>query len=119
MRKQFFTPLFVGSFIGLAFIGYTVFAQFQPPTAVPPQANIAPPLNTSDTEQSKEAGLIVNLNNVNFTGLQVHGYLQLDTVAGAPPSADCNVAEAEGRMKFDPGPNTLYICSGVSGWVSK
>lgn len=51
--------------------------------------------------------------------LQVDGYIQLDTVAGAPPAADCNEASEEGRMIFDPNSDVLYICSGVSGWVSK
>jgi hypothetical protein len=47
------------------------------------------------------------------------GYVQLDTVSGAPPSADCDEASEEGRMKFDPTADVLYICSGVSGWVTK
>jgi hypothetical protein len=51
--------------------------------------------------------------------LEVDGYIQLDTVTGAPPAADCNEASEEGRMKFDPGSDLLYICSGASGWVSK
>ena len=53
------------------------------------------------------------------SSLQVSGYTQLDTVTSAPPSADCDAATEEGRMKFDATNDLLYICSGVSGWVSK
>jgi len=49
----------------------------------------------------------------------VGGYIQLATVTSAPPAADCNAASEEGRMKFDATSDLLYICSGVSGWVSK
>jgi len=51
--------------------------------------------------------------------LQVVGYVQLALTAGIPPVADCDSATKEGRMKFDSTANLLYICSGVSGWVSK
>ncbi len=51
--------------------------------------------------------------------LQVNGYIQLDTVSSAPPAADCDAASEEGRMKFDPTSDVLYICSGASGWISK
>ena len=51
--------------------------------------------------------------------LQVDGYIQLDTVTSTPPVADCDEVSEEGRMKFDPNSDILYICSGVSGWVSK
>lgn len=47
------------------------------------------------------------------------GYVQLATVTGAPPAVDCNESAEEGRMKFDPTNDVLYICSGASGWVSK
>ena len=51
--------------------------------------------------------------------LQVNGYVQLGLTSGAPPSGDCDDASEEGRMKFDPASDLLYICSGLSGWVSK
>ena len=47
----------------------------------------------------------------------VGGYLQLDVTSG-PPVSDCDSSLYEGRMKFDPTTNLLYICSGTSGWVS-
>ncbi len=52
------------------------------------------------------------------SALQVNGYVQLALTSGSPPAADCNEATEEGRMKFDPGADNLYICSGASGWVS-
>ncbi|MCP4666074.1 MAG: hypothetical protein GY849_06880, partial [Deltaproteobacteria bacterium] len=51
-------------------------------------------------------------------GLTTEGYVQLDTVAAAPPAADCDEASEEGRMKFDPVTEVLYICA-ASGWVTK
>ena len=50
---------------------------------------------------------------------QIKGYLQIDGTSGAPPADDCNDAAHQGRMKFDPSSDVLYICSGSSGWVSK
>lgn len=46
------------------------------------------------------------------------GYIQMDTVIGAPPAADCNAAAEYGRMKFDSstGVNKLCIC-GADGWA--
>ena len=51
--------------------------------------------------------------------LQVNGYVQLALTSGAPSATDCDAAAEEGRMKFDPTADLLYICSGVSGWISK
>lgn len=45
------------------------------------------------------------------------GYLQLETVVGAPPAADC-ASQYVGRMVFEPGANLLWICDG-STWISK
>jgi hypothetical protein len=53
------------------------------------------------------------------SALQVDGYIQLALTSGAPPDADCNEESEEGRMKFNPILDVLYICSGESGWVSK
>ena len=53
------------------------------------------------------------------SALQVSGYVQLDLTSGAPPSGDCDAAEGAGRMKFDDTFDTLYICSGASGGISK
>jgi len=51
--------------------------------------------------------------------LQVEGYIQLDTVAGAPPSADCNSTSEYGRMKVDPAGNgTLWVCV-QNGWIAR
>ena len=111
MQKLFFTPAVLGTVLGLALIGYSVFAAFQPPTAAPPGDNVAPPLNTSNTEQTKGGGLIVNSNNFNITGLKVEGYLQVDT---GTPSGDCTSGTHAGRMIYDPGTNTLYICDGTT-----
>ncbi|MEE9573796.1 MAG: hypothetical protein V3W20_12155 [Candidatus Neomarinimicrobiota bacterium] len=48
------------------------------------------------------------------------GYLQLDTSAGTPPSADCNESDEVGRMKVDSTSNSsnLYVCT-PSGWATK
>lgn len=53
------------------------------------------------------------------SALQVVGYTQIDTTAGAPPGMHCDEATETGRMKFDDTADLLYICSGVSGWISK
>ncbi len=50
--------------------------------------------------------------------LQVSGYLQLGTTAGAPPAADCDNNAERGRMLVDPATSSLWICAN-SGWVSK
>lgn len=50
--------------------------------------------------------------------LQVNGYLQLGTTAGAPPAADCDAANERGRMLTDPADGRLWVCAN-SGWVSK
>jgi hypothetical protein len=53
--------------------------------------------------------------------LQVVGnYIQFPTITGAPPAADCDAAVEAGRMvvRID-GPQDLYICKGVAGWVSQ
>jgi len=52
------------------------------------------------------------------SALQVEGYVQLDVITSAPPAADCDEMTEEGRMKFDPTSEILYICA-TSGWVSK
>ncbi len=47
------------------------------------------------------------------------GYLQLATVTGTPPSADCSGSKDYGRMKVDPtGSGTLWVCSQL-GWSAK
>ena len=78
------------------------------------------------TEASSYQGLILKnqLNQEILTvseagDLNAGGYVQLDTVSSAPPAADCDEASEEGRMEFDPASDLLYICSGVSGWVTK
>ena len=109
MNKQFLFSLLAGGILGLALIGYSVFAVFQPPTAAPPAANVAAPINVSNTSQSKGAGLVVNSNNINVTGLRVYKYLQLDTVAGVPSAGDCD-ATAAGRMIVDTTNSRLYVC---------
>jgi len=66
------------------------------------------------------SGLTVGSNGIWSGGdLSVAGYVQLDTVFDSPPATDCDAASEEGRMKFDPSSDVLYICSGASGWVSK
>ncbi len=45
----------------------------------------------------------------------VKGYVQEDTISGAPPAGDCSLDYA-GRMKFDSANNRLYICNGTT-WV--
>jgi hypothetical protein len=52
------------------------------------------------------------------SALQVEGYIQLDTLAGAPPAADCDEASERGRMKVDIVNDLLYICTN-SGWITK
>lgn len=52
------------------------------------------------------------------SALQVEGYIQLDTLAAAPPAADCDEASERGRMKVDIVNDLLYICTN-SGWISK
>jgi hypothetical protein len=49
--------------------------------------------------------------------LQVNGYIQLSTVTGAPPAADCDAVAELGRMKVDPVGFNLYICTSA-GWKS-
>ncbi|HEX8188856.1 MAG TPA: S8 family serine peptidase [Pyrinomonadaceae bacterium] len=48
---------------------------------------------------------------------KVSGYVQLSTVASAPPAADCDAAAEHGRMKVDPVGFKLYICTSA-GWKS-
>lgn len=82
-------------------------------------------VNPDATEDNGDEFVVATNGNVGIgttspqSSLQVAGYVQLDTVTGAPPAADCNEASEEGRMIFDPNSDILYICSGVSGWVSK
>jgi len=109
MNKQFLFSLLAGGILGLALIGYSVFAVFQPPAAAPPGENVEAPINVSNTSQSKGAGLVVNSNNINVTGLRVYKYLQLDTVAGVPSAGDCD-ATAAGRMIVDTTNSRLYVC---------
>lgn len=45
------------------------------------------------------------------SALQVEGYLQLDTLDGPPPPADCSDPAEHGRMKVDVANNVLYICT--------
>ncbi|MCP4603199.1 MAG: hypothetical protein GY847_22240, partial [Proteobacteria bacterium] len=78
------------------------------------------------TEASSYEGLILKnqlsqdvLNITEAGDLNVEGYVRLDTVSSAPPAADCDEASEEGRMKFDPISDALYLCSGLSGWVTK
>lgn len=53
------------------------------------------------------------------SSLQIeNGYLQLATVTGNPPNADCDEASERGRMQIDPVSETLWICVN-SGWVAK
>jgi hypothetical protein len=51
------------------------------------------------------------------SSLQVNGYVQLALTTGAPPSADCDEAPEQGRMKVDATGNKLYICTST-GWKS-
>ena len=53
------------------------------------------------------------------SALQVSGYLQVDLTSGTPPAGDCDAAAEAGRTKFDDTSDTVYICSGASGWISK
>ncbi len=62
---------------------------------------------------------ITEAGDLNTEGdMHVGGYVQLDTVAGAPPAEDCDEASEEGRMKFDPVSEVFYLCA-TSGWVTK
>lgn len=59
--------------------------------------------------------------NAPQSALQVVGnYIQFPTITGAPPITDCDEAIEGGRMvvRID-GPQDLYICKGVAGWVSQ
>lgn len=59
--------------------------------------------------------------NAPQSALQVVGnYIQFPTITGAPPITDCDEATEAGRMvvRID-GPQDLYICKGVAGWVSQ
>jgi len=55
--KRFSFSAIIGSSLGFLFVGYVVYAQFQPPAAAPPGANVAVPLNVGDIGQIKEGGL--------------------------------------------------------------
>jgi hypothetical protein len=45
------------------------------------------------------------------------GYFQMaQSVAGAPPAADCDVDGERGRMTFDRTNDRLYVCTGAGGW---
>lgn len=46
------------------------------------------------------------------------GYVQLDTVAGAPPAQDCDDASERGRMVTDPVTGDLWVCANT-GWIAK
>ncbi len=52
------------------------------------------------------------------SALQVaSGYLQIHSVAGAPPAVDCNLDTMRGRMVLDRTNNRLYVCNGAArGW---
>jgi hypothetical protein len=52
------------------------------------------------------------------SAVQVEGYVQLDTLTSAPPSADCDEASERGRIKVDIANDLLYICTNT-GWVAK
>jgi hypothetical protein len=51
--------------------------------------------------------------------VKADGYIQLALTAGSPPTEDCDEPSEEGRMKFDSDADLLWICGGVSGWISK
>lgn len=52
--------------------------------------------------------------------LEIVGFLQIDTVSGAPTATDCDSNDERGRMIIDTtgGSEKLYICPGVAGWHS-
>jgi hypothetical protein len=122
---QFFTnfslSVVAGSMLGFIFTGYIVTAQFQPPTKDPPEGNVAPPINTSNTGQIKGGGLALNNNNVVPDALVVvNGYIQVGTRLGDPLPGDCTVA-LRGRMIVDPNPpanGRLWVCSKDGIWRS-
>ncbi|HCM36321.1 MAG: hypothetical protein A3J30_02065 [Candidatus Wildermuthbacteria bacterium RIFCSPLOWO2_02_FULL_47_9c] len=78
MKKQLLISIFLGGMFGLALLGHSVFAVFQTPTAVPPGANVATPINVSSVAQDKAGVLRVTGfrsfadaifdTNVNITG---------------------------------------------------
>lgn len=47
-----------------------------------------------------------------------NGYLQLATVTGMPPAADCDNQAEYGRMMVSPADSKLWICV-AAGWISK
>ena len=50
----------------------------------------------------------------------VNNYIQFPTISGAAPSAaDCDSAAEAGRIVVKTDTANLYICTGISGWVTK
>lgn len=108
MRK--YSSFIIGGALGLVFAGYAAFAAFQLPTGSPPSGNVEPPINTSTATQIKAGALVLNQTAGTPTGLQIKGYLDLDTVPGAPPPGDCD-ANTRGRMIVeDSATPRLWIC---------
>lgn len=67
---------------------------------------------------SADGNVGIGTNNPQ-SALQVNGYVQLGIVSGAPPAADCDELSEQGRTKYDPSADRLYLCRGAAGWSFK
>jgi subtilisin family serine protease len=75
--------------------------------------------STGDAERMRvHSNGFVGIGTANpQSALQVNGYIQLSTINGAPPAADCDAVTELGRMKVDPTGFKLYVCTSA-GWKS-
>lgn len=78
------------------------------------------PSASVDAIHVEPAGNVGINNAAPHSALDVVGYVQIDTVSGAPSGSDCAGVADYGRMIIDPavGQTKLYICT-ASGWVPK
>ena len=101
------SPVLLGGImLGIGLFGYTVYAQFQPPTEAPPGGNVPAPLNVGSQLQSKSGGLSLG-------SLQIEGGTTLNTAGGGAPACDSTI---QGTLWFTKGPpDKLEICADAGG----
>lgn len=102
-NKALFILGVAGGFLSL--FAVTVFANFQSPSANPPEENIVSPLNTGEEDQVKEGALTVG-------SLGIDTALFFEPLLGHPGA--CETA-LEGTMYFNAEDNAFYGCNGA-GW---
>jgi len=111
LSQQLSFSVILGTAFGFLFTGFMVMAQFSEPPADPPGSNTKPPLNESDSLQTKDGALEVNVLTTADVGLQVYnGYTQVDLDPFLFAGGVCNPIVNSGRVKLNPNTDNLMIC---------